>query len=141
MSTEELTNKLKSYENINDFLEENQAEFNEDGLQKFLDIMLQCRNMTLPTLALQSGISVPYIYNLYTGRKSTPRKDILLRLAFGLSLNPDEANRLLVLGGVSPLRAKMRRDSIIIFCLENGHSIMDADELLLKYGLAAVSSA
>jgi transcriptional regulator with XRE-family HTH domain len=97
--------------------------------------LLRRKDINITKLALESGVSVPYAHSLFSGRKNAPRKDILLRLAFGLGLTLEETNRLLTLGGVSHLRAKNRRESIIIFCLENNHSIEATDELLIKYNL------
>jgi transcriptional regulator with XRE-family HTH domain len=135
MTTTELTHKLKTYQNIDAFLHENEAEFDENAFCRYLEGLLQRKGINIATLALESGVSVPYAYNLFAGRKNAPRKDILLRLAFGLELNVDETNRLLTLGGVSELRAKVRRESIVIFCLENSRTIDAADELLHKYNL------
>jgi len=135
MTTEELTNKLKESKNIDSFIQENKNEFDEEAFKNFLDETLRRKGINVTTLAIESGISVPYAYNLFNGRKNSPRKDILLRLAFGLELSLEETNRLLILGGVAELRAKLRRDSIIIFGIENSYSIEITDELLSQYGL------
>ena len=135
MTTSELTHKLKTYQNIDDFLLENEYEFDENAFRSFLEDLLQRRNINITTLALESGVSVPYAYSLFSGRKNAPRKDILLRLAFGLALGVDETNRLLTLGGVSELRTKTRRESVIYFCLDNNRTIDETDELLHKYKL------
>ncbi|MCL2189863.1 MAG: helix-turn-helix domain-containing protein [Defluviitaleaceae bacterium] len=138
MNTEELTNKLKEYDNIDAFLTENEANFDENGFKAFLETLLQRENTNITKLALGSGVSVPYAHQLFNGAKNRPRKDILLRLAFGLALSLEETNRLLTLGGTSPLRAKVRRDSILIFCLNKQMGQDEADELLCHYGLATV---
>jgi transcriptional regulator with XRE-family HTH domain len=135
MTTEELTNKLKACKNVDDFMQEYHTEFDEDGFRNFLHDVLHQRGINVTTLAFESGVSVPYAYGLFNGRKSNPRKDVLLRLAFGLGLSLAETNRLLTLGGVSELRAKTRRDSIVIFCIEGKHTLEDTDELLHQYGL------
>ena len=138
MTTDELTNKLKEYDNIDDFIQENQNNFDEEAFRNFLDEMLQRKNLNPTKLATESGVSVPYTQELFKGRKQRPRKDILIRLAFGLNLTLDETNRLLHLGGVSELRSKLRRESIIIFCLDKGHGVEEADELLKQYDLDAI---
>jgi transcriptional regulator with XRE-family HTH domain len=138
VTTEELTNRLKTYKNVDDFMQEHQADFDEEAFRRFLDDKLQRKGIGITQLAFESGVSVPYTYNIFGGRREPPRKDVLLKLAYGLALSLEETNRLLTLGGVSELRAKIRRESIIIFCLENNHSIDKTDELLLKYGLQAL---
>jgi len=138
VTTIELTNKLKEYDNIDDFMQENANEFDEDGFRRFLDEMLQRKGLNATKLATESGVSVPYTLDLFKGRKHRPRKDMLIRLAFGLSLNLSETNRLLTLGGVSELRSKLRRESIIIFCLDKGYDVEKVDELLAQYNLEVI---
>ena len=138
MNTEELTNKLKEYDNIDDFIQENANEFDENAFKNYLEDLLNRNESNIAKLAQGSGVSIPYAYDLFRGRKDSPRKDILLRLSFGLKLNLDETNRLLTLGGTAALRSKIRRESIIIFCINKGLSLEEVDELLHHYGLATL---
>lgn len=133
MTTEELTNKLKEYTDIDAFMEENRAEFDEDAFKSYLDYLLKKTGLSKSKLSDKSGISNPYIYELFNGNKDCPRKDILIKLAFGLNLTLVETNRLLKLGGVSELRSKLRRESIIIFCLNKSYDIATTDDLLYKH--------
>ncbi|MDY3980064.1 XRE family transcriptional regulator [Paraeggerthella sp. LCP19S3_G8] len=45
-----------------------------------------------------------------------------------------EANRLLQAAGSNGLYCKNRRDAIVIFCLERGHSLQKTDEELYRFG-------
>jgi len=135
MNTEELNNKLKRHENIEMFMQDYAWAFDEDSFKKYLYGLLQHRNLNVTSLALGCGVSVAYAHQLMRGQKKSPRKDILLRFAFGLSLSLDETNRLLTLGGIATLRSKIRRDSVIIFCINKNLSLEEADELLHYYGL------
>jgi hypothetical protein len=139
MTTAELTNKLKEYTDIDDFMQENGDAFDENALQDFLEEMLTRKGFNATKLAVDSGISIPYTFDLYKGRKRHPRKDTLIKLAFGLNLSLDETNRLLTLGGVAELRSKNRRESILIFCFVNGYNAETADELLSKHGQDGIS--
>jgi len=139
MNTEELTNKLKEYDNLDDFMQENSSEFDENAFKNYLDELLRQKGtLSITSLANECGISVPYAHELFKGRKNAPRKDKLLRLAFGLMLNLDETNRLLTLGGAAELRAKVRRESIIIFCINKSLSMEKADEILHQYNLTTL---
>jgi len=139
MNTEELTNKLKEYDSIDDFIRENKTEFDENAFKNYLEELLRRKNtLTITSLANDCGISVPYAHNLFKGSRAAPRKDKLLRLAFGLELTLDETNRLLALGGTAELRSKVRRESIIIFCINKAMPIEKADEILLQYELPAL---
>lgn len=133
MTTDELTNRLKAYDNIDEFMRYNKDEFDEDAFGLFIEDILKSKNLNKSEIADKSGISVPYIYGLFNGNKKRPRKDILIRLAYGLELSLDGTNRLLKLGGVSELRPKIRRESIIMFCIDRGKGIDKTDDLLAEY--------
>jgi len=138
MTTEEFTNKLKEYDCIDEFMLENANRFEEDAFNQFVGDMLDRKGITIAKLANDTGISVPYAYDLFKGRKTSPKKDMLIRLAFGLNLSLGETNRLLTLGGVSELRSKVRRESIIIFCINKGYSILETDDILDQYNLQSI---
>jgi transcriptional regulator with XRE-family HTH domain len=140
VNTEELTNKLKEYDDIGAFIQENENAFDDNAFKNYLEELLRRNDTYIATLAKDSGVSIPYTHNLFSGRRNAPRKDILLRLAFGLKLNLDETNRLLTLGGTAPLRSKVRRESIVIFCINKGYTLEQADELMHHYSLPTFQS-
>jgi len=141
MTTEELTNKLKECDDIDIFMNENASEFDESAFAKYLSELARCNNINGSKLAIESDINVAYSYSLLRGSSKAPGRDIMLKLAFGLMLSVDQTNRLLTLGGAAPLRSKVRRDSVIIFCLEKKLQLEQANELLLQYNLPPIYQA
>ena len=134
MTTQEFTNKLKEYNNIGAFIDENAHEFDEDAFRNYLETLLQRGGMTRSQLGTETGVT-SYMYDMMKNPNENTGKNVLVRLALGLSLNLDETNRLLTLGGRAPLRSKVRRDAIIIFSIEQGYSIAQANDVLYDYGL------
>ena len=139
MNTDELTNKLKECDDIDTFMDENANEFNEDAFRKFLGDLLLKSKSSKTKLATDAGMSTSYVSEIFRGEKTTPGKDILLRIAFGLRLTLDELNRLLILGGKAPLRSKLRRDAIVIYSIEKGLSLGQADDLLYHYNQPTIT--
>ena len=135
MTTDELTNKLKECDDIDIFMQKNVSEFDEKAFNKYLSELARRGDVNGSKLAIESDIAVAYSYTLLSGRSTAPGRDIILKLAFGLKLGIDETNRLLTLGGVAPLRSKVRRDSIIIFSIDKGMPLEQVNELLLHYDL------
>ena len=83
-------------------------------------------------LIRRSGIERTYYYQLINGTRRPGRdKVILLGLAAGLSVK--EVQRALEISQLGILYAKNRRDSILIFALQNAINIDDTQELLLSY--------
>ena len=134
MTTEEFTNMLKAHNNIGQFLEDNANVFDENAFSNYLNTLLDGHPMNITQLAIECGINVGYTHDLFKNKKTNPTKEKVLRIAFGLQLTLEETNRLLYLARRSTLRAKVRRDSILIFCFEHKKSIDDANGLLLAYG-------
>ena len=63
-----------------------------------------------------------------------PGRDIVLRLALVLALTPEETQRLLRAAQRGALYPRVRRDAAVIFCLNRGLSLLEADDLLRSLG-------
>ena len=83
-------------------------------------------------LIRRSGIERTYFYQLINGTRKPGRdKVILLGLAAGLTVK--EVQRALEMNHLGILYARNRRDSILIFSLQNHLNPDDTQELLLSY--------
>lgn len=80
-----------------------------------------------------TGLNGTFVYDIFTG-KSKPRRDNAIMLAFGIGCTLRECQRLLRLAGVSELWPKVRRDAIIIWCIDRGMSRTRCDEELWRMG-------
>lgn len=80
-----------------------------------------------------SGINVTVVYDIFAG-KSLPGRDRAIMLAFGLRCSLRETQRILKLAGVSELWPKVRRDAIIIWCIEQGMTRDACDDELWRFG-------
>ena len=76
---------------------------------------------------------------LFTGKKRNPDRNILLQLLFAMGCTLTEANRALQAAGKNSLYCKNRRDAIIIFCLDRGYSLQEADQALFDFGEQTIS--
>ena len=69
------------------------------------------------------------MYDIFAG-KSKPGRDHAIMLAVGLGCNLRETQRLLRLAGVSELWPKVRRDAIIIWCIQHRYDRFQIDDEL-----------
>ena len=84
----------------------------------------------------RSGIRREYCYELLRGvNTKKPSRDKVIMLCFGLKLNVDECQHVLKKGGYAPLYARDTRDSIIVFSINNGISVIKTNIKLEDYGL------
>lgn len=76
-----------------------------------------------------ADISRSYGYQILRGER-VPGRDIVLRTALALKLSLKETQRLLAISGCGALYPKVRRDAAVIFALNQGMSLLEAENLL-----------
>ena len=65
-----------------------------------------------------------------------PSRDKLITLAFGLGLSVDETQTMLKISGYKELYARSRRDSVMLFALNQNNTLLEVNEMLYEHGLA-----
>ena len=103
------------------------------ALTDYLAELLAAKGLRRADVVRASGINPTVVYDIFAG-KSRPGRDHAIMLAFGLGCNLRECQRLLRLAGVSELWCKVRRDAVLIWCVENGLSRTAADDELWRLG-------
>lgn len=73
------------------------------------------------------------VYDVFAG-KCKPGRDNAIMLAFGMHCNLRETQRLLRLAGASELWPKVKRDAIIIWCIDHKLNREQCDDELWKFG-------
>jgi len=137
-TTVRLTKVLKSGKDINTILQENT--FYAPTLQEHLEKLLSSKGLKRQDVIKCAELDGNYINQLFNGNKTNPGRDHTLSLAFGFGLNKDEADRLLKIAGAGALYTKNKRDAVLIHALENGKSVVEANEVLTSLGLRTLSS-
>ena len=132
-STEELLHELQKAEDIIEFAKENEMELESISLTEQLEQFLEKYQKPKKDIIKDAGLDTTYGYQIFDGRKK-PRRDKLLQLAFGFPLTIEETNRLLRAGGMSSLYVRCKRDTICMYCLQQGMTIDECNELLYKAG-------
>lgn len=130
-STDELLNEIKRTKEIEKFLKSNEGEFNTKPVSEILGDIISSRGLKKSEVVARSGLNRIYTYQILQGKR-VPSRDKLLALCFGLKLALDETNDVLQQMGFSRLYARNKRDSIVIFALENGKSIFAVNEMLFE---------
>ena len=131
--TNNLRQELMEAANLDQFLSENQENFNSGNVCDLLNQLFQKRTLSKAALAKQSGMSEVYLHQVFAGRRN-PSRSRLICLCFGLSATLDEAQELLKQGGLAQLFPKNRRDAIIIYGLVNNASLFEVNDKLFAEG-------
>ena len=103
-------------------------------LSDYLTQLLDEKQLKKSEVIRASAVNSTYAYQLFSGDRDTPSRDVAIKLAFGLRCSLVEAQRLLRYAGVAELWCKLRRDAIIIHCLSTGMTREQCDDELYRMG-------
>lgn len=129
--TEELLDELLSASSPADFSDGRNFPFS--SASEYLAHLLREKGLKRSEVVAASGLNSTFGYQIFTGARNASR-DKLLQLAFAMSLEQHETDRLLMLAGHSPLYVKLRRDAIILFCMQRGFTFAQTEETLFRFG-------
>ncbi len=109
------------------------VELPERTLADYARALLADRGMKRADVIRASGLNTTFAYQVFQGVRHIGRDNAIM-LAFGLRCTLVEAQRLLRLAGASELWCKVRRDAIIIYCLNEGMTRAQCDDELYRLG-------
>jgi len=127
-STQELMHRLKRADNIQEFLDENEKELLQETIHGFLIGLLTEKGIRVAEVAYRSGQG-DYVYKVFQGKRKASR-DILLAIAIGMKLTIHETQLLLRIAQTAQLDPRNRRDSVLIYALNNGMTIETINNIL-----------
>ena len=117
--TEDLLARLLAAPNVESYLGEPDSTLNRD-LPHYLRELLDEKGMKRAEVVRASGLNGTVVYDIM--------------LALGMRCTLRETQRLLRLSGVSELWPKVRRDAIIIWCIDHGFDRSATDDELWSLG-------
>lgn len=134
--TEELLNRLTNIRKRSDlktYIDSHQLESNDKQLHDYILKICQDKGYGKRHIIKNADINRTYGYQILSGLK-TPSRDKLLQICVGNKFTTEESNRALTIANWGILYAKDPRDSIIIYSLNNGLNIIDANIILDEHG-------
>ena len=136
-STEELLKILEQAETPEAYQEAAGEELFKTSLPEELNRLLAERGRKPAEVIRAAQLDKSYGYDIFAGKK-TPSRDKVLAIAFGLSLDGAETQRLLKFSGYAPLYARDIRDSVILFSLQHQKTLAEVNDILYDMQLELV---
>ena len=102
-------------------------------LSEYLFSLLHDKGLSRSEVFEAAGIDRTHGYQIFEGIRKVGRDRAIL-LAFGLRCTLRETQHLLRFAGVAELWCKVRRDAIIIYCIEHGFDRTECDDTLYRMG-------
>ena len=112
----------------------NKHRLTERSLADYLQQLLGEKGLIQSKVINASGVQYTYGYQIFTGTRKNPDRDVVLQIVFALGCTLKEANRALQAAGKNELYCKNRRDAIIIFCIDRGYTLDECDDELYRLG-------
>lgn len=138
-TTDELWHEIKAVTDIEDYLTANQDNLLTRTLPQHLTLLLSQKGLSRAEVVRGSLLDRASVYQIFFDEKK-PSRDKLMALAFGLRLTSAETQRLLKLSCNRELYPRDKRDTLILYALQQGQTILEANESLFSHGLAALGS-
>lgn len=103
---------------------------------QYINILIAEKNIPLPEVISNSGISKNYVYNILNGTRRNPGRDKVIALCIGARANYRQLQRALELANVPPLYPKSERDARIAIAVNNGvNNVTSLNYLLDSFNL------
>ena len=132
--TSEIVKELGLFPDFQTFYNENKVYMVSADLAQLLEKLLQSKGLKKAQVIKNAELSEIYSYQIFSGLRVPERKKLLC-LTVGMGLNIDEAQQLLKCAGYPPLYAKRPFDSVVLYGLYKGLSVVEINELLYKHDL------
>ncbi|MBR4950464.1 MAG: XRE family transcriptional regulator [Clostridia bacterium] len=132
--TQRIVEELMLSDSFKSFYNENKDYFVSGNLANLLAELLEEKGLKKSAVIRKSELNEIYAYQIFSGVR-VPERNKLLALAVGMGLNIDEVQRLLKCAGYSRLYVKLPFDSVVLYGICNGKSVVEINEILYEYGL------
>lgn len=132
-STNELFEEIEKTADIDDYLNDNKEIVSAKKLSGILESLLVRKGLKKADVINNSEVNKIYAYQLFSGVKTSPERDKVIALLMAMQLDLDEIQSVLKTAGFAPLYPKIKRDSIIIYCIRKGRSVLDTNAELYEH--------
>lgn len=129
-----LIRSLSQTNSLQEYMGKNSDFFIDKSLAEYLGELLIENGLRKSQVIKNSELSDDYGYQIFSGVRKSPSRDKLICLCIGMDLTEEETDGLLKLAGLAPLYPKNKRDSIIIFGIQEGQSVCELNLHLFEYG-------
>ena len=132
-TTNDLLETLKTADSLDTYLNDNENELVNLDVPAALQQLLEETGLTKAEALHRAEINDIYGYQLFAGSRK-PSRDKLLSLAIGMGASAERIQALLKSTGFAPLYAKNRRDSILLYGIRHGQTVMQLNTALYDHG-------
>lgn len=134
ISTDELLKMLFKERSLEHFLRRDESAFLTLSFSEYLGELCRKRGEVPEQVIRRANLEKSFGHQLFSGKRN-PSRDTALQLAFALELDVSKTQELLRVARKSTLYPRIKRDTVIIYCLHNRLSLVDTEIILQDLGL------
>ena len=129
ITTDELLALLFKERNLEQFLQRNESAYLTASFSDYLNAWCK-KHVEVPEQVIRrANLEKSYGHQLFSGKRN-PSRDTVLQLAFAMDADLPQAQEMLRSARRSPLYPRIKRDAVLIYCLHNHISLVDAQIIL-----------
>ena len=134
ISTDELMALLFKERNLEQFLQRNESAYLMASFGEYLNAWCR-KHLEVPEQVIRrANLEKSYGHQLFNGKRK-PSRDTILQLAFAMEADVAQAQEMLKIARKSLLYPRIKRDTVIIYCLHNHVGLVDTEIILQDLGL------
>ena len=139
MNTDELLKLLFKERSLKQFLHRDESAFLLPSFPEYLSRWCREHQEIPERLILRANLDKSFGHQLFSGKRN-PSRDTVLQLAFAMGADVEQAQEMLRITQKSLLYPRIKRDTVIIYCLHNHISLNDTEIILYDLQLPLLGS-
>ena len=134
ISTDELLKLLFKERSLEQFLQRNESAYLNTGFSDYISAWCRTHQKVPEQLILRANLEKSFGHQLFSGKRK-PSRDTVIQLAFAMGADVAETQEMLKIARKSLLYPRIKRDTVIIYCLHNRISLVDTEIILADLNL------
>ncbi len=134
VSTDELLKLLFKERSLEQFLLRNESAYLNADFSDYLSNWCKSHQEIPEQLIRRANLEKSFGHQLFSGKRK-PSRDTVIQLAFAMQASVAQAQEMLKVARKSVLYPRIKRDTVIIYCLHNRVSLLDTEIILENLGL------
>ena len=129
ISTDELLKLLFKERSLEHFLQHNESAYLNTGFSDYLSAWCKAHQQVPEQLIRRANLDKSFGHQLFSGKRK-PSRDTVIQLAFAMGADVAQTQDMLKIARKSMLYPRIKRDTVIIYCLHNHLSLIDTEIIL-----------
>lgn len=135
--TSQLLKELFKADSLDQYLQNHKNDKEPAPLYVYLQELCREQGKLPADIIRKADLETSYGYQVFKGTRN-PSRDTVLQLAFGFQATLNQAQTLLRYASMSPLYPRVKRDAVVIYCLQHKITLWDAQSILQELELPMI---